>query len=83
MAIARKPVPTPAHPDRKRTGAGETVESSRRDHAQRLMTMVPLRYPVELNAKVEASLKRRSARISRNSWIIEAIDEKLKRERDK
>ena len=39
-----------------------------------------LRVPESLVAKVDALRKRRTGKISRNTWILEAIEDKIKRE---
>jgi hypothetical protein len=39
-----------------------------------------LRVPESLVAKVDALRKRRTGKISRNTWILEAIEDKLARE---
>lgn len=72
MAIA----PKPAKPTVKRRSA-ESIEHSRRDHRGKLVTMVSLRMSREMEARIEEHLKHRPGRVSRNTFIIEAIDEKL------
>jgi predicted HicB family RNase H-like nuclease len=39
-----------------------------------------LRVPESLVAKVDALRKRRTGKISRNTWILEAIEDKVERE---
>jgi predicted HicB family RNase H-like nuclease len=39
-----------------------------------------LRVPESLVAKVDALRKRRAGKISRNTWILEAIEDKVKRD---
>ena len=39
-----------------------------------------LRVPESLVAKVDTLRKRRTGKISRNTWILEAIEDKIKRE---
>jgi len=39
-----------------------------------------LRAPESLVAKVDVLRKQRTGRISRNTWILEAIEDKIKRE---
>ncbi len=39
-----------------------------------------LRVPESLVAKVDALRKRRTGKISRNTWILEAIEDKIARE---
>ena len=42
--------------------------------------MFNLRVPESLVKEVDALRKRRTGKISRNTWILEAIDDKIKRE---
>lgn len=44
------------------------------------VTPVALRVPTELIDRLDASLERRTVRIPRHTWILEAIAEKLARE---
>jgi predicted HicB family RNase H-like nuclease len=39
-----------------------------------------LRVPEEIVKKVDAIRKRRTGKISRNTWILEAIEDKIERE---
>ena len=45
------------------------------------MRVVNLRLPEEMLAEVDALLKQRRVRVSRNTWFLEAIVEKAQRER--
>jgi hypothetical protein len=60
-------------------------EQIKRDRAERLRNLYAgpshflLRMSGALAARLQRALEARPSRISKNSWIIEAIDEKLKR----
>jgi hypothetical protein len=86
MAITRKPKPASV-PDeaavQKLISKGGTVASSEPAAAAApLYTSVLLRLPTDMLADVDAAVKRRlPVRISRQAWIIEALQEHLARER--
>ena len=84
MAITRKP--------KAATGSGSVVDIDALIHKggsvagseapQRTEKHAPvvLRIPAEVLAQVDAAVQRRSVRIPRHTWIMEAIVEKLERE---
>jgi hypothetical protein len=75
MAIARK-----VSAREERAYVSESLEAARTDHRGNLMKMVSLRMPDELDRRIEECLKTHTGRISRNTFILEAISEKLKRD---
>lgn len=90
MAIRRKPstvdefisagstvpgTPAPITPDPQ-----PSAEPSKPEKVDEEMTPVTLRVPADILAEVDASAKKRRPRCSRNSWILEAMLEKLERE---
>jgi hypothetical protein len=84
MAITRKP--------KAATGSGPVVDIDALIHKggsvagnetpQRTEKHAPvvLRIPAEVLVQVDAAVQRRSVRIPRHTWIMEAIVEKLERE---
>jgi hypothetical protein len=87
MPITRKPKPAPTPTEReieavinKGGSVARTTEPTDEGQGQ-LLSSVLLRIPVDMLARVDASVKRRlPVRISRVSWIIEALQERLERE---
>ena len=75
MAVTRKASVSVSRPRR------ESIEHARKDHRGHLMKMISLRLPVELDARMDRGLAKRPGRMSRNSYIIEAIDNQLKTDR--
>jgi hypothetical protein len=93
MAISRKPktvdefisagstvpgTPAPVIPEPQ-----SSPEPSKPEKVDEEMTPVTLRVPADILAEVDASAKKRRPRCSRNSWILEAMLEKLEREEKK
>lgn len=82
MAITRKPKPTPATDEsavQELIRKGGSVAGPPQDDQQ--LTSVLLRIPSHMLARIDASVKRRlPVRISRQSWIIEALQEQLAKE---
>jgi hypothetical protein len=85
MAITRKPKAT-ATPNEAtvqeliRKGGSVAAPAATPDTAAHL-TPVLLRIPADMLARIDASVKRRlPVRISRQSWIIEALQERLSQE---
>ena len=58
---------------------GGTSSASQEDNQEK-ERIFNLRVPESLVAKVDALRKRRTGKISRNTWILEAIEDKIKRE---
>ena len=77
MAISRRTASTP----KKKITKPESLESERRDHRGQLMTFMSLRVPTATITAIEKILKHRPGRVSRNTFIIEALEEKVERER--
>jgi hypothetical protein len=82
MAVTRKPQPaTPATDERAvqeliRKGGSTAAPAAPQDDQQ--LTSVLLRIPSDMLARIDASVKRRlPVRISRQSWIIEALRDQL------
>jgi hypothetical protein len=85
MALTRKPKPTTSATSERavqeliRKGGSVAAPA---ETAQEL-TPVLLRIPTDMLARIDASVKRRlPVRISRQSWIIEALQERLSQEGD-
>jgi hypothetical protein len=84
MAITRKPKPPSQASEndvQQLINRGGTVAApaGRQDDAQ--LASVLLRLPADMLTRIDASVKRRlPVRISRVSWIIEALQERLERE---
>jgi metal-responsive CopG/Arc/MetJ family transcriptional regulator len=57
-------------------GATRTASNSRP------LDRINLRLPAEMLAKVDHRRSRRAGNVSRNTWIVEAIEEKLARSGD-
>jgi hypothetical protein len=49
------------------------------DHRGKLMQKVLLRLPVEQCSRIDDYITQRPGKISRNTFILEAVEEKLKR----
>jgi hypothetical protein len=84
MAVTRKPKPASV-PDESaiqeliRKGGTVAIPAALESTPQ--LTAVLLRLPSDMLARIDASVKRRlPVRISRVSWIIEALQERLTRE---
>jgi hypothetical protein len=85
MAIARKPKPA-RQPDEatvqqliKKGGSAASAAKSESTDAK--LTPVLLRIPSDMLANIDAAVqRRRPVRISRQAWIIETLQQRLKRE---
>jgi hypothetical protein len=81
MAIARKPTPSPATDESAiqeliRKGGSVAAPTAPSDDQQ--LVSVLLRLPSDMLARIDASVKRRRpVRISRQAWIMEALQAKL------
>ena len=84
MAITRKPKAATAPDERavqELISKGGTIATPPGEQANQQLTSVLLRIPADMLARIDASVKRRlPVRISRQSWIIEALQEQLVRE---
>ena len=88
MAIVRKPkaaAPAPARTEPEiealiARGGGVAEASSEKDAAPAKTTNVVLRLPPGMVERVDAAVGRRSLRIPRHTWLLEAVLEKLDRE---
>jgi len=85
MPITRKPRPAPAATDESAVQElirkGGSVAATAAPQGDQQLTSVLLRIPADMLARIDASVKRRlPVRISRQSWIIEALQEQLARE---
>jgi hypothetical protein len=86
MAIARKPKPKSATDESAvqeliRKGGSVAAPIVPQDDPQ--LASVLLRIPSDMLARIDASVKRRlPVRISRQSWIIEALQDQLAKERN-
>ena len=58
---------------------GGSSSASQEEHTEK-ERIFNLRVPESLVAKVDALRKRRAGKISRNTWILEAIEDKVERE---
>jgi predicted HicB family RNase H-like nuclease len=58
---------------------GGTSSATQEDNQEK-ERIFNLRVPESLVAKVDALRKRRTGKISRNTWILEAIEDKVERE---
>jgi hypothetical protein len=86
MSLTRKPKPAPA-PDEATVqqlinkGGSVAAPAAAPDNEQ--LVSVLLRIPAHMLARIDGSVKQRlPVRISRQAWIIEALQEKLGREGD-
>ena len=85
MAITRKPkpasVPDEAAVQKLISKGGSVAASTPASEAASQYTSVLLRLPTDMLAEMDAAVKRRlPVRISRQAWIIEALQEHLARE---
>ncbi len=84
MAITRRPKPAsePAVDVEALINKGGSVARPSNDEANaRKQAQVKLRLPADLLVQVDEALKGRRITIPRHTWLIEAIVEKLERER--
>ena len=58
---------------------GGTASASQEENQEK-ERIFNLRVPESVVAKVDALRKRRAGKISRNTWILEAIEDKVERE---
>jgi hypothetical protein len=83
-AVSRKPKPREQVDEVEITAlvhqGGSIAKSAVSDEIEK-MRVVNLRLPEEMLAEVDALLKQRRVRVSRNTWFLEAIVEKAQRER--
>ena len=85
MAIARKPNPA-NRPDEATvqqliSKGGSVAAAAKPERGEAELSPVLLRLPPDMLAKIDAAVRRRRpVRISRQSWIIEALQERLTRE---
>jgi hypothetical protein len=89
MAISRKPsrsAPT-STPDEQKIqelisrGGSEPTTTSPPDSTAKTSTPILLRIPADIMEQLDATLKARPVRLPRHTWILEAIHEKLTRDR--
>lgn len=86
MAIARKPKKNDAGSSVdvdaliNKGGSVAQVNQPASDIPLPAERQVALRIPVNMLGDIDSSLKRRTVRIPRHTWILEAIAEKLERE---
>ena len=86
MAIARKPKKTEAGSDVdvdaliNKGGSVAQINKPVPDMPLPAEKQVALRIPVNILGGIDSSLKKRTVRIPRHTWILEAIAEKLERE---
>jgi hypothetical protein len=85
MAIARKPK-SPTQPDEATVQqlinkGGSVASAPKPERSEAELSPVLLRLPSDMLAKIDAAVqRRRPVRISRQSWIIEALQQRLERE---
>jgi len=58
---------------------GSSSSASQEEHTEK-ERVFNMRVPESLVAKVDALRKRRAGKISRNTWILEAIEDRVNRE---
>ena len=84
MAIARRPHPT-AKPsvdvDALINRGGSSPGTPPPQSQAKASTPILLRVPAEMLEQLDAALKARPVRLPRHTWILEAIHEKLSRDR--
>jgi hypothetical protein len=85
MAIARKPKaakrPDEATVQQLISKGGSVAAPARPERVEAELSPVLLRLPSDMLAKVDAAVqRRRPVRISRQAWIIEALQQRLERE---
>jgi hypothetical protein len=85
MAIARKPKPA-RQPDeaavqRLISKGGSVAAPATRHRAEPETSPVLIRIPKDMLAEIDAAVeRRRPVRIARTAWILETLQERLKRE---
>ena len=82
-AISRKPA-AGAHADEEAIAAfiskGGSVPHEPPLDDERTEARINFRLPGDMLAEVDAAIRQRRIRISRNTWLLEAVQEKLDRE---
>jgi hypothetical protein len=73
-SVLRRPQDIDAVINRGGSSAGSQEENEEKER------IFNLRVPESLVARVDALRKRRAGKISRNTWILEAIEDRIKRE---
>jgi predicted HicB family RNase H-like nuclease len=73
-SVLRRPQDIDAVINRGGSSAGSQEENEEKER------IFNLRVPESLVAKVDALRKRRAGKISRNTWILEAIEDRIKHE---
>ena len=83
MAVVRKPRPasTPQIDVEALINKGGSPPSEANGKAQEATVPVILRLPGEMLEQIDASVKARPIRTPRHTWLLEAVYEKLGRER--
>jgi hypothetical protein len=75
--VLRRPQDIDAVINRGGSSAASQEDSEDSEEQERVFN---LRVPESLVNEVDALRKRRTGKISRNTWILEAIEDKIKRE---
>jgi predicted HicB family RNase H-like nuclease len=76
-SVLRRPQDIDAVINRGGSSAASQEDSEDSEEQERVFN---LRVPESLVNEVDALRKRRTGKISRNTWILEAIEDKIKRE---
>ena len=76
-AVLRRPQDIDAVINRGGTSSASQQENEENKEKERIFN---LRVPESLVRQVDALRKRRTGKISRNTWILEAIEDKVERE---
>jgi hypothetical protein len=84
-AVSRKPGKDTAPADEEAIATfiskGGSVPNELPPHAgERAEARINFRLPSDMLAEVDAAIKHRRIRISRNTWLLEAVQEKLDRD---
>jgi hypothetical protein len=86
MAVTRKPKSAPAADEnavQELINKGGSIAAPAAPHDDQQLASVLLRIPSDMLARIDASVKRRlPVRISRQSWIIEALQDQLAKEQE-
>lgn len=87
MSISKKPKASSDHSEAKVQAliqkGGSTPRDDNKDKKQsKEVVPISLRLPREFSERIEAVLDKRSLKIPRHTWLLEAVVEKLEREEE-
>jgi hypothetical protein len=80
MAVARRPTAGSSVDVDELIGKGGSVPSEARSAPESENTAVPLRLPRALLSRVDRAVAKQPIKVPRNTWILQALIERLERD---